>query len=317
MPGRRRFAWEKAGQTLLGIIGCLVLLSGCGTWGKLVNFTTSTFTGNTGRIKETVAIIPFSNQMPWVAHRLQTQFMTDLAQRLQKKCSRMILVLPGDKRYPPEMDHFIPAAGKTPDNIGLATLCQRTGINAVITGQLVNVTMENKKRGILWFKHPSPSARIEMAVTMYHAGTAAKLMDNTLFLEIPLSGTDLATLKREQVLDAAAAAEPLKDTAATLTKEICKRLKTLPWEGSIRTASAEKVTLPFGELSGLAVGDVLEVQNRGDLMVASNGCKYILPGLKVGRIRISAVTPYEADAVPIGKGTRVAAGDVARFPTDR
>jgi hypothetical protein len=281
-----------------------------------VDLTTGRFTGKTGRIKQTVAIIPFSNQMPWVAHRLQTDFMTDLIHALQKKSSRIILLVPGDTRYPQELDRFIPAAGSTPDNIGLATLCQQTGINAALTGQLVNIMVEDKKRGIWWFKHPAPLARIEMEVTLYHAGTAAKLLDNTVFLDVPLSGADLAALKRDQVLNATAAAEPLKDTATTLAKQICKRLEALPWQGSISAVSADKVSVPFGKVAGLAIGNVLEVENRGDLLVASNGSKYILPGLKIGQIRISAVTPYAAEAVILGKNVRVAVGDVARFPVD-
>ncbi len=302
---------------VLGMIGCLVLLSGCGTWGKLVGFTTGGFVEHAGKIKHTIAILPISNKLPWVAQRLNTGFMTDLVQAIKDRSSRIIVIAPGDGRYPQALDRFSPAGDTVPDNIALASLCHKSGINGVITGQLVNITVENQKRGILWFKHPYPMARIELEIALYDAGTAAKVLDKSLFVKVPLSDEDLASLRQNQVLDAEAAQEPLKDTASRVAKEMCNRLNDLPWEGSIVSVSAGKATLPFGKAAGFTVGDVLEVRTSGDLVVASNGSKYILPGLKTGQIRISAVSANTAEATPLGADTSVAAGDMVRFPTDR
>jgi hypothetical protein len=296
--GNRNVKWRKGTRFVLMLVGALFLMTGCGTLGKAKQATLGLFDGFGGkseRVKQRIALIPFANRTPWDENKTHTLFMAQLVEVLEKKCPQIILVRPGDADYPDTLRHFFPPAVDALDNIGLAKACRELGVNGVISGQLTHISAEEKKRGLYGFRKTVRVARIKLDVVMYHSGTAAKLMDESFSFDADMVVVDGNASTRKWVINDAAINEPLADSVKTAAKTICEKIATTPWEAAILATEGDKAVIPFGESDGLSLGDKLEVYGEGREVDAAGGYRYIVPGVKIGEMKISAVFPRKAD----------------------
>jgi hypothetical protein len=294
----RNIRWRKGTHLVLIWVGLLFLAAGCGTIGKAKDATLGLFDGFGGkgeRVKQRIALIPFANRTPWDENQTHSLFMAQLVDVLEKKCPRIVLVKPGDADYPETLRLFFPPAVGTPDNIGLSKTCRESGLNGVITGQLTQISAEEKKRGLYGFRKTVRVARVKLDVAMYHSGTAAKLMDDSFSFDAEMVVVDGNAPTRKWVINDAAIHKPLVDCAETAAKTICEKMSETPWEAAIMAMEGDKAVIPVGESAGLLSGDALEVYGEGRMVNAAGGYQYIVPGVKIGELKISAVFPRKAE----------------------
>jgi hypothetical protein len=312
----RSFRWRKGTRLVLTLVGVFFFMAGCGTLGKAKNATLNLFDGFGGkgeRVKQRIALIPFENHTPWDENRSHTLFMVELAEMLEKKCPQIILVGPGDADYPEALRRLTPPAVGTPDNIGLAKTCREAGLNGVITGQLTHISAEEEKRGIYGFRKTYRVARIKLDAIMYHSGTAAKLMDESFSFDVEMVVADSDASTRKWVINDAANKEPLVDSAKAAAKIICEKMNITPWEAAILSMEGDKALIPFGESSGLLLGDKLDVYAEGRTVDVAGGYRYIVPGVKIGEMKISAVFPKKAEVMAVEGIGAIKAGNIVRL----
>jgi hypothetical protein len=312
----RSLGWRKGTQLALIWIATLFFLGGCGTLGKAKDATMNLFEGFGGkgeRVKQRIALIPFENPTQWDENQSHTLFMAQIVEVLGKKCPQILLVAPGDADYPKELSRHIPPAVRTPDNIGLAKTCREAGFNGVITGHLTHISAEEEKRGWYGFRKTFRVARIKLEVVLYHAGTAAKLMDESFSFDVEMVPVDSGVSTRKWVINDSAVSGPLADCAKTAAKTVCEKISTTPWEGAILSIEGDKALIPFGESSGLALGDKLEAFGEGRQVDAAGGYRYIIPGTKIGEMIVSAIFPRKADVATVEGGGAIRVGSVVRL----
>jgi hypothetical protein len=138
-------------------------------------------------------------------------------------------------------------------------------------------------------------ARIKLDVVMYHSGTAAKLMDDSFSFDAEMMVVDGNAPARKWVINDAAIHKPLVDGAEAAAKTICEKMSETPWEAAILAMEGDKAVIPFGESAGLLTGDTLEVYGEGRMVEAAGGYRYIVSGVKIGELKISAVFPRKAE----------------------
>jgi len=312
----RSFRWRRGTRFVLILACALFSMAGCGTWGKAKNATLNLFDGFGGkgeRVKQRIALIPFENRTPWDENQTHTLFMAQLVEMLGKKCPQLILVGPGDPDYPEALRRVDPTAAGTLDNIGLAKTCREAGLNGVITGQLTHISAEEEKQGIYGFRKTIRVARIKLDAVMYHAGTAAKLMDESFSFDVEMVVVESATSTRKWVINDAAIKEPLADCASTAAKAVCEKINSTPWEAAILSVEGDRALIPFGEFSGLSVGDKLDVCGEGRTVGAAGGYRYIIPGVKFGEMKISAVFPRKAEVTASEGIGAIKVGNIVRL----
>ncbi|MFH0726135.1 MAG: hypothetical protein V2B19_07270 [Pseudomonadota bacterium] len=312
----RSAGWRKGAHFALIWIVALFLMTGCGTLGKAKNATMNLFGGFGGKgdgVKQRVVLIPFENRTPWDENQSHTLFMAQLVEMLGKKCPQIILVGPGGADYPEGLSRLIPPAVRSPDNIGLAKTCREAGFNGVITGHLTHISAEEEKRGWYGFRKTSRVARIKLDAVLYHAGTAAKLMDESFSFDVEMVPVDSGASTRKWVINDSAVSDPLADCAKTAAKTVCEKISSTPWEGAILSMEGDKALIPFGESSGLAVGDKLEAYGEGRQVDSAGGYRYIIPGVKIGEMKISAVFPRKAEVAAVEGGGAIRVGSVVRL----
>lgn len=312
----RNIGWRKGTPLFLILLGALFLMAGCGTLGKAKNATMGLFDGfgsKAERVKQRIALIPFENRTPWDENQTHRLFMEQVLEMLGKKCPRIVLVQPGEVDYPEAIRLLFPPTAGAVDNIGLAKTCREAGMNGVITGQLTHISAEEEKQGIYGFRKTVRVARVKLDVMMYHSGTAAKLMDETFSFDVEMLLVERDDSTRKWVINDALIHEPLSDSAKTAAKTICEKMSATPWEGAIVSVNEGKAVIPFGETVGLSSGDTLEVYEEGTMIDAAGGYRYIVPGVKIGEMKISTVSQRRADAMPAeGVGT-MKVGNIVRL----
>lgn len=294
----RNIRWLKGTHLVLIWVGVLFLAAGCGTIGKAKDATLGLFGGfgiKGERVKQRIALVPFANRTPWDENQTHTLFMAQLVDLLEKKCPGIVLVKPGDADYPETLRHFFLPAPGTLNNIGLSKACRESGLNGIITGQLTHISGEEKKRGLWGFRKTVRVARIKLDVVMLHSGTAAKLMDDSFSFDAEMVVADGNASMRKWVINDAAIDKPLAECAESASKTICEKIGATPWEATILATEGDKAVIPFGESAGLLSGDALEVYGEGRMVDGAGGYRYIVPGVKIGELKISAVFPRKAE----------------------
>jgi hypothetical protein len=311
--GNRNVEWWKGALLVLIWVCTLFLMTGCGTLGKAKDATLGLFGSKGERVKQRIALVPFANRTPWDENQTHSLFMAQLVDVLEKKCPGMVLVKPGDADYPETLRRFFPPAVGTPDNIGLSKTCRESGLNGVITGQLSHISAEEKKRGLYGFRKWVRVARIKLDVVMYHSGSAAKLMDDSFSFDAEMVVVDGKASTRKWVINDAAIHTPLIDCANTAAKTICEKISETPWEAPVLAMDGEKAVIAFGDSAGLLSGDTFEVYSEGRMVEVAGGYRYILPGVKIGEAKISAIFPRKAE-VTAAEGVGVLkVGNVVRL----
>lgn len=314
--GHARNKQRMGFSLVLVMTGCLFLAVGCGTINKVKNATTALVDGLGGddnRLKKRVALIPFENWTTWQAGQLNNYFMSQFVAAVQKECPQILLVVPGDADYPESL-HKLPTTdtGKV-DNIALARMCQKSGINGIITGQLSHIGATQEKRGWVFLKKMHHMARLQLDVSMLHAGSAAKLMDETYYAEVDVLEADFESLQRRQAVQIATLEEPMAQAAEVVMEAVCERLNQLPWEGYVVSVDENRAVISVGESSGLRAGSVLVVYEAGKITEGNGGNRYFLPGKISGDVSVTAVSANTAEIVAAESTSPIKIGSIVRL----
>lgn len=315
LPTNKHGQLLRIAHLLFILISVVSATAGCITLGDVQDTATqvlSDFGWKDKAVAQTFGVIPFGNDMPWVADQLHTEFLARLAEALEDKCGRVILVGPGDDQYPYELGRYIPSGSTAPDNIALAEICRKAGLNGAMTGRLAQVRTDEGNQGMLWFRKNKLMARIQLEIVLYHSGTAAKVMDQTFFIEVELTEEEYNALADEKVLSASATEDELAKASTEAARRICSRIKDIPWEGDIITVREDKALIPFGGDVGLFVGDELEIFRKGGIFEAKGGSRYIVPGVSVGKAKIIAISADQSEIVVLEKIGEITIGDIVR-----
>ncbi len=74
--------------------------------------------------------------------------------------------------------------------------------------------------------------------------------------------------------------------AKEIAPKICNAIMAHPWTGYVASVDDNRVYLSFGKSIGIKSDDVLEVHDNGKVVENLKGQRFILPGEKIGEIRI-------------------------------
>ncbi|MBW2252278.1 MAG: hypothetical protein JRF60_17050 [Deltaproteobacteria bacterium] len=86
------------------------------------------------------------------------------------------------------------------DNLGLAQLGRRAGMNAIVTGEIMGITGREEKRGIIFFKDLHQFIYIQVKVEVYDTQSGVKLIDERYSEEIEIDELELELYKKKEVV---------------------------------------------------------------------------------------------------------------------
>jgi hypothetical protein len=279
---------------------CIPLITGCSTYCSMKKKTKRIirdYKAPDEDLKKRVGIAFFINKTPFVGKGLEENFIKDLVETIKTSCQDILVLEPYDPGYP---DYLLNLPRKTSgliDNFDLAKTGRYLGLNAVVTGALIDIRNHKKTRGILWFKTVHNFVQVQVMTEVYDTLTGAKLLDKSYTHEIQLDDIFYDSIDRTGEISTHTINDALKFIAEDMGEQICDAIVLQPWKGYITSTFAEKVVISSGEEVGIAPGDIFEVYNCNGIFTGVEKHRFFVPGLKTGEIKITKVYPDRAEGV--------------------
>lgn len=285
--------------TLLLLTAGLSVFSGCAT--------TRGVTGAGGGLKKKVAITVFENRTRTASDELRESFNRQLSAKLTRACSDTLLVTPEEKTFPDYLKKLPRLSSGLIDNFAFATTGRKYGFNAIVTGNLLDIKIDEEAYGFWWFKGSRPYVELLVGVEVLDTETGAKILDERFSRKIKIRSEEFESLRSKETRALPILTKPLQQIVDDMGASICDAVNGQAWKGYIISVSTDKVILSSDKDTGLVPGDVLEVYDSGNTTSGYAGQQFFLPGLKIGEIRITAVYPNRSEAVVVA-GTNIREG---------
>jgi hypothetical protein len=286
-------------RIMASVLVCtLFLFTGCGMF-STVQKKTKDLVGDIGGSKDgyvkTIALESLKMNPKWASLSEQGLFTAPLSEMMARECNDIDLVISGQQEFPKQLSAALKKSDGKADSFSLAITGQVFGINSIIVPRLMDITTNEKVKGVFWFRDTHRKAQIHTDVVAFHTGTGAKLFDETIFYEIEIDEPAAIQIQQGRWPDTISFPEVMAGAAAMTAEMICETLSEIPWEGYVSAVSGNQVVLPFGEVHNLKVGDVLDVIGIKNILEGAEQQRYFVPGLKTGQIKIISVSSNEAD----------------------
>jgi len=303
-------------SAVLLICVAVIFIAGCGIFSSAGRETRQLYkeVGNSkGSLIKTLAVLPFENNAEWSRADLTAPFLKELKSAIEKESDHVRVLLPADPDFPARLKELKRQKDGAIDNYALALSGRASGVNMVLSGRLVNIRHITEDRGIFWWAKTHHLARIQVEVAVSHTGTAARLIDETLFKDIEIEEAGGLRIEAKEAPDAAILTDALADIAETIGEMGSIVYKFIPWEGYITAVDGDRLVLSSGEPGGLKKGKVLDVFSADKVTEGKAGRRFFVQGEKIGSITLTAVYPDRSEAV-LKEGGPIPPGSAARLP---
>lgn len=183
------------------------------------------------------------------------------------------------------------------------------GYQGIVALALLDLRLETKKTGALWFRKARHFILFEAVIDLYDPNTGAKLMSDVAELSLKISAEDYDALQSGSQTRIADLDEQLLDLADDFGDKAAEALQDHPWQTSIIRMDAQRIGVAAGRLAGVQPGDRLAVYS-GRRWVEGAAGKFVLPGIKIAEIQIEQVDDNQAVAQTLSTDA-VKPGDIA------
>ncbi len=298
---------------ILAAVLLLALTIGCSTVSKVVKLpgkVVHRIRVKDSDLRKTVAFTPFFDTTFVRDRGVAADFEQRIIEQFRKQCTRTIILTPDNPEFPSDLRRLPTLASGALDDFTLARIGRRLGLNAIVTGGVLNISGDWKEKGFWWFKDRKPEIKIALLVSIYDTETGSKILDESLVHAFLVDENDLEAIKAKNESGIRLMEEALGEAARDLTERACERLSELSWKCYVRSAVGDKIILSAGSRSGLKPGRKMSVYAQGEVLEGVGGLKYIRRGEKLADIEVTAVTDDSAEASLIS-GETVRVGDTA------
>lgn len=290
------------------------LMAGCSPFSTIKQATRDMIQNRStpgSHLKKKVGIALFENKAIATDRKFKDIFANFLIGAISKKRSDILLVKPGDAVYPDYLADPPKQASGRIDNFELAQRGRQLGLNAIVTGALVDVSGNLKKKGRLWFKSTYEYVQVQVAVAIYDMETGAKILDEKFNYEVEAGEADFDSPAPKKNIDEQTLNRAYEKIAPDIGAAVCNAVVKQPWKGFLASINDNKITISAGAWVGLKPGDLFEVYDTSNVFQNAQGQRFFMPGLKTGEVQITAVSQDMAEAV-IVSGDKLKPSDSVR-----
>jgi len=272
---------------------CLFTVAGCATTHKIG----ADIIGKGRALKKKIAFMPSINDSGFGGDDFQAAAHSQLKKSLSRRCDGINIMDSREiQRALEEIPHGL--SGRI-DTLALGNLGRIYGLGAVLEQTIADMEYITAKRGIWGFRKTRMLVRVSFRVRCYDTETTAVFFDEMVTDEVGLAEEVWKEGKNTGAYNQEMADAILSKIISKTVKLICERLGEEPWTGYIVSGADQRFTLSGGKDVGLATGDVLEVFGASEPIKGQGDKVYLVPGLKIGEIRVTQVKEDQAEAVPV------------------
>ena len=260
-------------------------------------------------LKRKVGIFDFENKSLRESYDFQKVFHKGLPEYMNNQCKSIIVAeretdgILNPLKTPPRSK-----SGRI-DNFALAIIGRQFGLNAMVTGSLENIRIDDELKGILWTKDTHHFVQIFVRVEVYDTRTATKILDETFDRRIEIGDLEYQLIRDSEKLNLPELNVTLNQLLTDIGERICDIVREQPWNGYITKIDGDKYIISSGSRVGLRLGNILEVYDSSRIIEGVGNQRFFIPGLKTGEIEVVAITEDGLEA------TLVKGGDIKKGST--
>ncbi len=282
---------KQLNRVAVFFLACFLVV-GCATTQKIAD----DIMGKEHGLKKKIAFMPISNT-DYKEKDLDKSATIALKASLESNCDSLVITETSPLRK--ALEEIPQSPPGHIDNLALAETGRIYGLGAILEQHLENIRRFTDKRGIWGFRKTCTFLQISLRIRVYDVETTSVILDKIIEDEVEVPQEtwqkigDVSKLKDET-------AQPfIVNIANRVASIVCERLSEVPWRGYITGSTNATVNLSAGKDVGLTIGDILEVFGIGEPMKGPNQHVYLVPGPKIGEIKVVKVYEHHAEATSI------------------
>lgn len=305
----------SVGPALLGVFCMLTVLYGCSVY-KAMNKSTRQIARKvktTDRsLTKRIALTQFENKTVFQNMMIEQAFQLNLVQNMEKLCAGILILKEGEQNYPASLKDLPKLDSGRIDSLNLVKAAKIHGLNAVLTGKLVNISGEQRDKGFWWFKDVYYYFQVQLMIEAYDVETGTKILDKSYTKETEIDEFEVEMIMAKKKLDARLLEAAMSAIAESMSQDICDAIAVQNWKGYVASLNDAQVIISVGQTSGLEEGDVLEVFSDDKIIEGLDDHRFILPGPKIGEVRVVEVQQERTIATVIS-GSGIREGSVVKL----
>ena len=252
-----------------------------------------------GGLKKRVGVVPFTGRAPLAGERLQRVMQDAVIEAIGGACSACLLNGPGPSESFPTLANLPRLPSGRVDNLALASMGKKRGLNAIVTGALVDINVSQTTEGILWFKHKNYYVELFLSLSVYDTTTAAKLFDENVLQQIETDEPEAEMIAEKIWADQDELKRSIIEIGSELGRAAGKAIKDSPWAGHIIGVEGGRLIVSAGKMAEVTVGSVFEVYAEGSIIAGAEGERFSVAGPKTAEIQIRDVYEDRSAAILI------------------
>ena len=297
----------------------LTLITGCSTVTTIKKATKGmihNISAPDGNLTKKISITLFENKTLSPDQQFDKNFVNYLAANIKAECSGILMVQPTDAEQPDYLLEPPKEASGRIDNFQLAKIGRNLGLNAIVTGALISISSNQKKKGLLWLEDIHEYVQVQVAIAVYDTETGAMILSENFIQEVEVEEfdfeeSDFEGLDKQNETNALILKEAFEQIASSMSEAMCDAVKFQPWRGFLTAVNDNEIIISSGNRVGLKQGDILEVYDISNVFQGAQGQRFFVPGLKTGEVEITAVSADKAEAVVVS-GDKIKPGSSVR-----
>jgi len=201
----------------------------------------------------------------------------------------------------------------------MARKADQLGMNVMLTTVFSPLETQRIKTGIWPFREIMDETEIAMYVNAFDVINGTLLVTRLESVKIRTKADifdeedeDEEPQKTKPEIDEKTLDESLSEIVEQQAAEVGSALRERPWLGRVVSSDPSGVIINAGSDVGVLPGTLFDVLGPGETMTSAGGKILILPGLKVGEIKVTEVMKDRALA-SVQEGSSIQAGQVIRF----
>ena len=263
-------------------------------------------------LKPFLAVYRFENKALMAGKTFQPVFQEGIIRRLENKCGTVVALPAQQIDQLSALDALPRLPSGALDNFALAQMGRRIGLNAIAVGALNNINLTKEIQGV-FSRETHYFIQVTIRLQVFDTATATKILDEIFDKEMEVDEMEYSSIQTNQKVNMAWLQDAFEQMIMKMANRLCEALFNLSWSGFVVGTEGNLIQLSSGSRVGLKPGLVLEVFDSSEIITGVNGQRYIVPGLKVGEVKVKTVFPDRSEAEPVS-GDDIREGSILISP---
>ncbi|BBO84286.1 hypothetical protein DSCO28_48520 [Desulfosarcina ovata subsp. sediminis] len=283
---------------LLALLAIAALISGCGIAASYRPAETKSIRDFSAhdRYHKKVGVMALTNNTFFTSGQATTPFMEAFLTSMSENAPDAQMTIPGKTDIPPFLLNPPRINKGEMDAFKLAALARQEGFNMVVSPVLMDIRVRKENTGFWFFRDVAYHLQIQTAAAVYDSITGARLTLNLLTDEVDIDDQQAEAIKNGQEVMVEDLVEVVGEMGEELGEQMGEAINAAIWLSAIISTDDGTCLIPAGSQVGIQPGDRFSVLQGGEILTGLGDQRYIVPGLKIGEIRISQVAPRQSSA---------------------